>query len=52
MGEEQTTQWQKERVQKDKQWSTKHTHKTNDRATGTPLKHRGELRKGRQFLLH
>jgi hypothetical protein len=26
--EEQTTQWPKEKVQKDKQRSTKHTHKT------------------------
>jgi hypothetical protein len=26
--EEQTTQWPKEKVQKDKQQSTKHTHKT------------------------
>jgi hypothetical protein len=24
--------------QKDKQWSTKHTHKTKDRVTQTPLK--------------
>ena len=44
MFEEQTTQWQKETVQKDKQWSTKHTYQTKDRVTGTPLKHRGELR--------
>ena len=29
--EEQTTQWPKETVQKDKQRSTKHTHKTKDR---------------------
>ena len=28
----------KERVQTDKQWSTKHTHKTKDRVTRTPLK--------------
>jgi hypothetical protein len=36
--EEQTTQWRpKEKVQKDKQ-STKHTHKTKDPATRTPLK--------------
>jgi len=42
--EEQTTQWPKEKVQKDKQWSTKHTHKTNDRVTRTPLKQMGELR--------
>ena len=37
--EEQTTQWQKEKVQKDKQRSTKHTYKTKDRVTRTPLKH-------------
>ena len=36
--EEQTTQWPKEKVQKDKQRSTKHTHKTKDRVTQTPLK--------------
>ena len=36
--EEQTTQWSKEKVQKDKQRSTKHTHKTKDRVTRTPLK--------------
>ena len=29
--EEQTTQWTKEKVQKDKQRSTKHTYKTKDR---------------------
>ena len=34
--EEQTTQWPKEKVQKDKKRSTKHTHKT-------PLKLGGEL---------
>jgi hypothetical protein len=33
--EEQTTQWPKEKGQKDKQRSTKHTHKTKDQ---TPLK--------------
>jgi hypothetical protein len=33
----QTTQWPKERGQKDKQRSTKHTHKTKDRVTRTPL---------------
>ena len=33
MEEEQTTQWPKEKVQKDKQRSTKHTHKTKDRVT-------------------
>ena len=33
MEEEQTTQWLKEKGQKDKQRSTKHTHKTKDRVT-------------------
>jgi hypothetical protein len=32
------TQWSKEKGQKDKLRSTKHTHKTKDRVTGTPLK--------------
>ena len=41
--EEQTTQWPKEKVQTDKQRSTKHTHKTKDRATRTPLKTGGAL---------
>ena len=41
--EEQTTQWPKEKVQKDKQRSRKHTHKTKDRVTRTPLKSGGEL---------
>ena len=36
--EEQTTQWPKEKIQKDKQRSTKHTYKTKDRVTRTPLK--------------
>jgi hypothetical protein len=31
--EEQTTQWSKEKVQKDKQRSRKYTHKTKDRVT-------------------
>jgi hypothetical protein len=35
--EGQTTQWPKEKWQKDKQRSTKHTHKTKDRVTRTPL---------------
>ena len=35
--EEQTKQWTKEKIQKDKQRSTKHTHKTKDRVTRTPL---------------
>jgi hypothetical protein len=34
--EEQTTQWPKENVRKDKKQSTKHTHKT--RVTRTPIK--------------
>ena len=42
--EEQTTQWPKEKVQKDKQRSTKHTYKTKDRVTRTPLKTEGELK--------
>jgi hypothetical protein len=36
--EEQTTQWSKEKVQKDKQRSTKHINKTKNRVTWTPLK--------------
>jgi hypothetical protein len=35
---------QKKKVQKDKRRSTKHTYKTKDRVTRTPLKTRGELR--------
>ena len=44
--EEQTTQWPKEKVQKDKQWSTKHTYKAKDRhrVTWPPLKTGGEFR--------
>ena len=42
--EEQTTQWPKEKVQKDKQRSTKHTYKTKDRVARTPLKTGGEIR--------
>ena len=41
--EEQTTQWPKEKVQKDKQRSTKHTHKTKDRVLRTPVTTGGEL---------
>jgi hypothetical protein len=41
--EEQTTQWPKEKEQKDKQRSTKHTYKTKDRVTRTPLKTGGVL---------
>jgi hypothetical protein len=44
MEEEQTTPWPKEKVQKDKQRSTKHRYKTKDRATRTPLTTGGELR--------
>ena len=39
--EEQTTQWPKEKVQKDKQRSTKHTHKTKGKISRTPLKNGG-----------
>jgi hypothetical protein len=35
--EEQTTQGTKEKVQKDKQRSTKHTYETKDGITQTPL---------------
>ena len=35
--EEQTTQWPKEKVQRDEQRSTKHTLKTKDRVTRAPL---------------
>ena len=41
--EEHTTQWPKQKVQKDKQRYTKHTHKTKDRVTRTPLKNGDEL---------
>ena len=34
----------KEKVQKDKERSTKHTHKTKDRVTRTQLKTGGEVR--------
>ena len=36
--------WPNEKVQKDKQRSIKHTYKTKDRVTRTPLKTGGELR--------
>ena len=36
--------WPKEKVLKDKKRSTKHTYKTKDRVTRTPLKTGGELR--------
>jgi hypothetical protein len=41
--EEQKTQWSKEKAQKDKQRSTKHTYKTKDQVTRTPLKTGDEL---------
>ena len=41
--EEQTTQWPKEKAQKDKQQSTKHAYKNKDRVTRTPLITAGEL---------
>jgi hypothetical protein len=52
--EEQTTQWPKEKVQKDKQRSTNHTHKPKDRVTQTPLKTgmNSGAPEGKQFLLH
>ena len=37
-------QWPKEKVRKDKQRSTKHTYKTKDRVTRTPLNTGGEFR--------
>jgi hypothetical protein len=41
----------RKKVQKDKQRSTKHTHKTTDRVTRTSLKTGGELRfSGRVFV--
>jgi hypothetical protein len=41
--EGQKIQWPTEKGQKDKQRSTKHTHKTEERVTRTPLKIDGEL---------
>jgi hypothetical protein len=38
------TMAKQKKIQKDKQRSTKHTHKTKTRVTRTPLKIRGELR--------
>ena len=40
---EQATQWPKEKGQRDKYRSTKHTYKTKDRVKRTPLKSGGEL---------
>ena len=42
--EGQTTQWPKEKVQRDKQRSTKHTYTTKDRVTRTPLKPKDKQR--------
>ena len=42
--EEQTKQLPKEKGQTDNQRSTKHTHKTKDRVTQTPLRIGGEIR--------
>ena len=42
--EEQTTQWSKVKVQKDKLRPTKHTYKAKDRITRIPLNTGGELR--------
>ena len=42
--EEQTIHWHKEKVKKDKQRTTKHTHKTKTRVTRTSLKTGGEIR--------
>ena len=39
----QTTQWPKEKGQKNKQRSTKHTYKTKDRVTQIPLKTRDDI---------
>ena len=47
--EEKTTQWPKEKGQTT---STKHTHKTKDRKTRTPLKTGGELMCLDQFSLY
>jgi hypothetical protein len=35
---EQTSQWQKEKVQKEKQWSTKHIYKAKGRVTWLHIK--------------
>jgi len=43
--------WPKEKVQKDKQRSTQHTHKTKDRVTHSPQKTGGELRCSGRVIL-
>jgi hypothetical protein len=52
--EEQTTQCPKEKVQKDKQRSTKHTYKTEDQVTRIPLKTgvNSGAPEGKQLLKH
>jgi hypothetical protein len=47
---EQTTQWPKEKVQRDKQRSTKHTHKTKDRVTRNPPKKNPDSDHRRTYL--
>ena len=42
--EKQATQWPKEKAQRGRQRSTKHTHKAKNRVTRTPLNTGGELR--------
>ena len=42
--EESTTQWPKQKLQKDKHWPTKHIHKTKDHVTRTRLKTGDKLR--------
>ena len=49
--EEQTIQWPIEKVQTDKQRSTKHTHIAKDRVTRTPLTIGGELRVANQICV-
>ena len=44
--EKQTTQWPKEKVQKDKQLSAKYAYKTKDQVTWTPLKRGGGVKSG------
>ena len=48
--EEQTTQWPNEKEQNDKQRSIKHTYKTKDRLTRTPLKTGDENRLKTKFF--
>ena len=52
--EKHTVKWPEGKVQKDKQRSTTHTHKTKDRVTRTQLRPEKTHvpQKGKQFLLH